>query len=102
MIYAPTHYYFEMLQSFAFQMFIISLVLCLIFIFSKSWILSLISILSIGLLSQIFTIFPSESKLHPNFSIAHFNVLKLNNTYSQTINAALESKADFISDPSIS
>lgn len=96
-IYTPAHYYFEMFQSMAFQFLIGIMVLFLFFLFNKRWAGSLSVLLAIFLLILHLPLYESTISQKSNISIAHFNVLKWNNSFNKTILAAIESDADFIS-----
>ena len=96
-IYTPAHYYFEMFQSMAFQIMLVIILLFFIFLFNKRWAGSLSALLGVFLLVLHLPLYENNSTSPSNMSIAHFNVLKLNSSFDKTIEAALESDADFIS-----
>ena len=96
-IYTPTHYYFEMFQSMAFQFLFICIVTIIFFTLNKSWLGVMTCFIALTPLLNHLAIFQKKSIKEPNTTIAHFNVLKHNNKYTPTINAALKTNADLIS-----
>lgn len=96
-IFTPTHYYFEMFQSMAFQFMIGIITLMFLFAFYKRWAGTLTCILAIILLAFHLPLAPITSNIESNTSVAHFNVYKHNNKYKATIDAALKSEADLLS-----
>lgn len=101
-LFSPNHFFFEMLQSMAFQITITIFVLAAIFLIAKKWIGMSVSLLA------VFLIYANISYLNPfkyyvikegksNLSLAHYNVLKFNENYSKTINSIKENDADVIS-----
>lgn len=96
-IYTPSHYYFEMLQSLAFQILFLIGGFLLVFLFTKKWVGAFTTALAILILLFHLPLIGSKVSIPANTSVAHFNVLKLNKAFDKTIRAALDTKADFIS-----
>lgn len=96
-VYTPSHFYFEMIQSMAFQIMLVIAALFVLFIGFKKWVGALSSMLALGLLFSQIPLWSEDANLDGNVKIAHFNVLKHNQSYLQTIDAALSSNADFLS-----
>lgn len=96
-VFSPEHFYFELLQSMAFQIMLGAGVMGVILLLSKQWVASLMCLLSFFLLTSKIPLFGPQEQLPSNVKIAHFNVLKHNKNYQATLEAALESEATFIS-----
>jgi len=90
-LYTPSHFYFEMIQSYAFQFLLLISVIFSLFVLSKKWIGALTSFLAIIMLLSHLPLIGTNVSTEANISIAHFNVLKLNDAYEKTIQAAISS-----------
>jgi len=101
-LFSPNHFFFELFLSLAMQIMIGIAVVALVFLISKKWIGTAVSMLAILLIySNIsYLRFSKTEKVqieNIDLKVAHFNVLKFNKDFQKTIKAIKENDADLVS-----
>mgnify|MGYP000061848675 CR=1 FL=1 len=100
-LFSPDHFFFEMLQSMAFQISIGIIFLAIIFLVFRKWIGAVVSIIAIVLMwqniSYIKPNFSSKTLGLTNLTVAHYNVLKHNKNFENTIESIKNYNADLVS-----
>ncbi len=101
-LFSPNHYFFELFLSIAFQIILGIVFMALLFLLYKKWIGLSVSLIAILLIyTNISYLRISDSKhvkiQNVDLKIAHFNVLKFNTNFQQTIDAINLADADIVS-----